>query len=437
MLVPFRTILSSCTFVILAIASSPAAAETIKDYEIAVAKGQYAFEQRDYREAAASFEKALMARPGDRTATLSLGMSLSRGGELARARDVLLRALAADPNDARTRYEVGIVMYGLGEREEAKDFFEAVLAGAAPEQLRSGARKYLGLIGGAAGAGKRLSLDIAAAVQYDSNVVLEPDNAPAGAKDKKDDWRAVAMFDAGYRFLRTGATTADAGYLLYQNVHKELEDFNVQQHNGKLAANHAFSGTLSLGMEYRFSYSTVSADHYSTVHRVAPVLTAAFTPSSRTELHYAYESRRYINSPVFPANAERNGSNNTAGVTHIVRLPQDREFAVGYEYDKDSAEVKYWSATGHRGILKYRTMAFGAYRVSADASYCGRKYDAVQPGYAAIRKDGVQEYSLSVSRNVSDSMSVVLSDTHTIHDSNLPAYEYSRNIAGLFLVVRL
>lgn len=408
-----------------------------RDYETAVTKGAYSLETGDPASAVEQFKEALAVKPGEKEAILGLGIAYSHAGNFAGAKENLLKALAADPRDARVRYELGIVMYRLGEREEAKDFFSAAIEGSSDAALRSAAQKYLDLVEKTGpGDKKNLSLGLLGGLQYDSNVLLEPNNPIAAQGRRKSDWRAVLTLDGAYRFLKSETTAADAGYQFYQSVHRDLHDFNIQQHNLKLAVTHDLSKTAKAGIKYTFGYTLAGGSRFSTSNETIPFVTMGFTPASLTEFHYICEKGRFHNSASFPLNAQQSGTDRTGGLLHTVRLGAAANLSIGYDYDANEANERFWSYRGHKGSLSVQGTR-GDYTASLSASYYDRRYREVIAGYTEKRHDGVQEYSAGLSRNMGKDLSLTVSELYTVNDSNLSPYEYTRNILGLFVVTRI
>jgi tetratricopeptide (TPR) repeat protein len=440
-MIVFRYLIAAGSCAALLICSTPAFSapeeHRNRDYEVAVAKGMFSLETNDLSSAAAFFNKALAAKPGDKAASIGLSAAYSREGNYQNAKNILLKALANDPSDARIRYELGIVMYKLGEPEEAKDFFAAVIEGRAEESLKSAARRYLEIIAGkGAGEKKGLSIGLLGGLQYDSNVILEQDNPAAAQQQRKTDSRAVLSLDGKYRFLQSETTTGDAGYQFYQSLHRNLHDFNIQQHSLTLAATHDLSSSTKAGVKYTFSYTLAGGAHFSTLNETIPFVTVAFTPASLTEFHFICDKGRFMNSTLFPLNAQQSGTDRTVGFLHTIRMGATSSVSLGYDYDAEEANERFWSYQGNKGQLGYQHV-MGAYTAMVSASYYDRKYrEDIAAGHPQ-RHDGVQEYSLDVSRSIAKDLSLSLSDLYTVNDSNLPAYTYTRNILGIFVVTRL
>ena len=77
----------------------------------------------------AELEARRAAHPGDPRVLTDVGVELYRAGAFARARDVLLAALALDPDDSRALIHLGLAHESLTEPELALAAYRRVLAG--------------------------------------------------------------------------------------------------------------------------------------------------------------------------------------------------------------------------------------------------------------------------------------------------------------------
>jgi hypothetical protein len=236
--------------------------------------------------------------------------------------------------------------------------------------------------------------------------------------------------------MDTGKESAMVEYLFYQTAHQDLKDYNVQQHTGRLGGKYAFSKTVSAALEYDFIYAFVGGDHYSTSHLFVFRLPANLTAESVTELHASYEDKRFFDTPVFTGQPDRNGSNTAGGVGHTIMLDKRSGIVFDYTYDRNSAVVDSWSYSGNKVSANALT-EWGDFKLFGTLSYYDRKYDAIAPGAPEKRHDGVQEYAAGVAWKAGKNWSVTLSDYYTINDSNLPVYQYTRNILSLIAEIRL
>jgi len=406
-----------------------------RDYEIALTKGQYDIELGDFTSAITHLKKALTIKPGDQAALVSLGIAYARSGDPGRAKEVLEQAVGADPTDARARYELAGVLSQLGQQEQANSQMAAAAEMAREPALRTAAQGYL--VVPAEGEGRdRPSLRISGGLQYDSNVILSPDNPVTPPQGKQSDWRGVLVLEGVYPFLTTASRGMEAGYQFYQSLQSDLSDFNVQQHDLSMDGHASLAENVLFDLRYDFRYSNVGGDHYSTSHVFTPVLTMILSPASRTDLHGAYESKRFFVTPLYPTLPEKNGSNISAGLSHAIMAGSRTGISFDYTFDQDRTTVSYWDYTGQNVLVNALT-DWEDYRFFLSAAYRDRPYDGIPPGATTDRHDRIQEYSAGVSRKVGHDVTLSLSDFYTINGSNIPFYEYTRNIIGIFAEIRL
>lgn len=403
-------------------------------YETAMTMGSFQLETGEYRSAVENFKKALALKAGEKAAMISLGIAYSRARDYANARSVFFEALAADRSNPRIRYELGAVLYKLGDTEGARGQFTSVYEGPADETLKAAAREYLDII--AAEREKKIfSLDVLTGFQYDSNVILDPAN-PVIPGRKQADGRFLAVVNGKYKFLDSQKTAADADYSLYQSLHNTLSDFNVRQHNIRLSGRYDATEKTRFDLRYGFSYALVGGDKYSAVHQIRPAASFGFSLESATEFFYAYETKKFYDSGLFPANSGRNGNSNAAGVSHTIVLGGQSAVTAGYAYDRDSTDRDFWDYRGNKGFVSFQA-GLSAVKVSLAASYYDKKYEGIITGFTEKRHDGTQEYSLTLERKITKNVSLDLSDLYISNDSNLAPYEYTRNIVSLVAVMRL
>jgi hypothetical protein len=407
-----------------------------KDYETAMTLGNFQIDTGEYANAVASFKQALAIKPDDKAALVSLGITYSRSGDLPNARETLQKAIAIDPADARARYELGVVLFRLDDRQGAKQQFTAASSGpAADEALKTAAGEYLDIISGGGAEKKRYSLNVLAGEQHDSNVILDPDN-PVVPGLRKADWRFITMLGGSYKFVDQDKGFVDAGYSFYDGHNHTLTHFDVRQHTLTLGGRYIASEKTRYDLHYQYEYSLVDGDKYSAIHQVRPSAAFSFTKASVTEFFYTYENKTFYDALLFPTNTDRTGNNNGGGLTHTIIFAGDSAVTAGYAYDRDATKTDFWDYSGNKGFLGLQSKVFGI-GASLAASYYGKKYGGVQPGFSEKRQDGTQEYSVALDRNLAKSLSINLSNLYVKNRSNLPIYEYRRNLVSLVAVIRL
>lgn len=408
--------------------------DPLKDFEISLAKGQYEIEMKNYPQAITHLKKALGLKPGDHGAMTALGIAYSRNEEYGPAREQLEKVVAADLQNTRAQYELGVVLAHLKQYGEANKLLATVSAAAGSEELADNAKELMEGMRPPKEPGKA-GLKIVGGIQYDSNVVLDPDH-PYISGVQKSDWRSILSLYGYYPFIARERGGADLNYQFYQNVHAELEDYNVQQHDLNVAGRYTFSPTLQATLQAGGVVSYVGGDAYGTVLAIRPAINAALMENSRTQFSLGWEDRQYRNSDAFPANSDRSGYAVLAGIAHTQLFTKETSVVFEYGYEQSSATKDYWDATAHKLAAVARSR-FGQYSVFANVSIADWKYGTSPLPFYPDRHDRRWDGTIGVFHDLNRTVRLSLADQYVVNDSNLDAYKYRRDIIGFFVEIRI
>jgi tetratricopeptide (TPR) repeat protein len=423
----------SLSFVLLFLSSLSFATEAL--YEQHIAKGLSALDTKNYREATAEFQAALREKPDDAAAALYLGISLNNAGE-ADAEAALKKALALNPADPRTNLELGILYFKKSNLEEAGDYFENTIKLAPETQLSSSASEYISAIK-KKGIVKRWLLNVSAGGQYDSNVILTPDNGPLPQGiSRKSDWRAIIYLKGKYNFITGQRVEASAAYSLYQSLHMKLSDFNVTQNLLEVSGAYAFSPVLTMRGRYSFEYVHVGWDKYNYAHLVSPELVVSEGGGYSTIIEYRYRNNHFIDSDLFSGNSERTGSGNIFGIAQNIPLGSFVLLRAGYAYDMDSTKKDYWDYDGNKGTAEIRWNISKDMLLNLAGEYYKKDYKGASSISSEKRKDSASTINVSATKALSDRFSITAGQLYTKNKSNIGAYDYKRMITSLFVSAR-
>ena len=417
-------------------------------FDLAFSKGVNALNQGRYEEALKSLLEAdALAPPSDpRQAELQydLGLALFRLDRFREAAPRFLRAAARSPErEANARYFAGVAFYRQGLLEEARDELEKVGTAANASSVAAPARDLIGQIDAARPEGKRLTLKAGLGWQYDSNVVLLPDDAPipSGISDKKD-VRTVGTFQAGLQLIRSTRWDGSLDYRFYQSRYQDLDPFNVQSHDlGVIMSHRPSLRPYRFEFLYGFSDARVDQRDYLRTHTLGWKMDAAADPARRTRLEYRYQNKDFLKSDLFPGQGERTGINHAVGLSHDHFFAgQQGDLAIGYTYDRDITRGNDWDYRGHRfrlGLIAPPDWIGGWAQAALEAEAVFRPYgnpnslSNARP--AEKRNDRIQTYTLTLSRPFTPWLSGTAQVLYNINASNLDAFDYRRRVASVFV----
>ncbi len=405
-------------------------------YEIAVTKAVNKIENADYEQAAKELREILKSRPDDETATLYLGIALSRPGD-RNAEGYLKKALKMNPQNPRTNLELGIFYYNKSLQEESKDYFKNTISLAPNTAYAKKSKEYLNRIQ-KKGTIKPWALNISIGGQYDNNVVLDSGDTPLPEGiSRKSDWSAVLFLKGKYSFISSETVDVSAGYSFYQNLHIHLSDFNVMDNLFDLGARVRLSSLLSLKAAYSFDYVLVGGDPYDYAHSLSPSIIISEGKGFSTVLEYRYRNIHFMNTSLFETNSDRTGSNHLVGITQNIPLGSFINFRLSYAYDKDSTKKDFWDYEGNKGTAGLMFSLPAGFYIDLYGEYYKKDYEDNNPAVShREREDDISTAAISATKTLSRIFSVTIGQLYTRNKSNIDIYDYERAITSLFINAR-
>jgi tetratricopeptide (TPR) repeat protein len=404
-------------------------------YERHLARGIVAVEEGNHLAAEEAFRAALEEKPGDATATLYLGIALSRGKK-HEAESVLKSAVVAAPNDPRAHYELGVHRFRAGQFDAAGPPLEKAVSLSPGSEVSRSARNYLDAIRTRASA-KRWSANASVGWQYDTNVVLGPEDRPLpSGVSRKSDWRSVIELKGRYAFLSGDQRNASVGYRFHQDFHRDLSDFNVTHHTADLAGGARLTPSVRANGTYALSLYNLGGDRYEHEQVVTPSVVVTEGPELFTTVEYRWRKGYFKDAALFPNNSDRTGDLHAFGISQNVPLGATIAARVGYAHDLDRTRAAFWDYDGDKGSagvtarLPYRTF------VDLSGSYHRKRYDGVHPSYGVARRDTDRAFSAAAGISLADAYTLFASHSFTDSVSNIADLSYRRNVTGIFLNAR-
>lgn len=307
--------------------------------------GTIYFDMQRYPEAE-QWLKMAYQNPADRTeAALFLGLVRYRSGDY----ETTLRMLAEAEQDDRfalpARYYQALALLRLGQEERARSLLARVRAESPHSEAGRQATAYLdedrgprvkadGMRGEAAHG--RWSLRIDSGLEYDSNVVLAPNDSDVRDSrpgyDTRDDGRFRIGAGGSYRFLENDSLTIRGAYDVYQSVHFDLTEYDLQVHRvgGTIASR---PGQYQFGLSGHYEFDAMDFSSYYQEGQGMPWVSFSEGENAAAQLYYRIRGRDFFRQPFEPY---RDSFNNAVGLRQVFLLGgADRLLSFGYQWDYD------------------------------------------------------------------------------------------------------
>jgi hypothetical protein len=406
----------------------------VTDVERLVAQGIQALNAGDPRTALPRLLRAMELSPDNSEATYWAGVAAAQMDQAGQAEELFERTLALDPDAVDAGLALIRFYVATGRCDRAQAVYRDSIEPTQDSTVCSHAATLMQRCRAPAAEGP-LHLSVTLGVQHDSNVLLEPSNPPQPADHKSDD-RAVINVAADARLWRTQHMVLKGKYGIYQSLHDDISDFNVHQQKAGLDLDVLRSKSWRPGVGYLFKYAFFGGDKYSRLHVLYGKLRLIETDHLSTELRYEYTYHNYFDTDQFLTNGLRTGSMHAAGVTQ--RFSSRRGSANVYYFNEwNQTEVDYWDYHGYRVGAKGVFGISPAIYLSANGEFRKNEYQGVFPDSTKRRVDENQAYSIGAHYRFSKKLKISFTETYVENQSNLPLFDYHRNIVGLYLTAGL
>ncbi len=393
-----------------------------------------------------SFETLEQVDPGRAKVHYYRGRILQRQGKRSEAAAELEKAVALDPHLAlEVHYETGVVSYQGGDLETARKAFQNVMTISPESEAARSAVDFLEKIEAEEIKRKRWDLRLSLGVQYDDNVILEPNQGPAAGRTITDeeDLSGLVYLRGRYEWLNTPLWSGRMEYGLYQNFHRDdiLEDFNIQNHQ------FIFNGGRRIGrseliLQYELQYALLGGDTFLFKQAIGPRLIFPESKRHLTEFSYQFGAKRFNDiEGLFPNNSERDVRTHKGGFTHYYIFESKGNLHGGYSFQREIAGGRPneddWTFSGHRWAAGFVLPPWRRLTLAVDAEYVVRLFDHENQQPPNEKRDDREFLTiLTLSRSFGERFDLSVQYLHQQNRSNIPLFEYDRNIYGMIATIK-
>ncbi len=401
-----------------------------ENYELYIAYGIQRINEGEINSALEFLEKAMRMVPKNNEASYYAGIAHAMAGDYKQAEDLFLMAIVIDESSENVYLELGRLYYVTSRCSKAEEFLLKFTGISENEALKEYATRLIDACREKAEK-KPYKLILSAGGQYDSNVIIEP-QSPNVSADRKADTRTTISLLSGVNLLTKGPLKLNADYNFYQNIHMQLNDFNVQYHKITPSLEIAVSSAFKFFLRYSLEYTLMGGEPYSRFHTSYGKVILKEGEKFSTEAIYEYRDSKYWNGSTYQANSIRSGYKNTMGIKQKFYF-EGLSGSTYYFGDFETAEEGYRDYNGFRSGIELTFKITSPLYLSVTGEYSEKQYCDDYPVFKLRRLDRMQQYSLSLTYFFSDRLSASITESYTMNNSNLSIYDYNRDIAGIFL----
>ncbi len=430
-----------CLIVVVLVLPNPAAAT-----ESAAQRGKIYFFSKDYDKAYDAFNQAFLADPTDLAVSFYLGRTAFLKGDYEMAVMAFDRVLIMKPDSIRVKLELARCHMKLGSYETAKQYFYDVLATKPPKQVRDNIDLLLASIA-AAEQQNFFSGMFAAGLSYDDNIRSAPGSflltfsgsagdvtfeidAPA---EKDHFFTTTLLLNHIHKFAdtpwawKTTFTNFNNSYLGRPNRDLDINFYGLStgplyQTEKMLVEAHAYLNNLEL-------------DYSDYVQPTGLGASATFLLEPKFMLTVAggVEVKDYAKD----SDSVKDATNWNASVSPIFTEGNNR-YTLTLAKERENADEDYWSYDRFSCLLRYDHNFPKDLSFFTNANFKHTYYDQAKSGESTIRSDYSREVGAGLNKvlwktNTGTSLSVQISYTNTVVESNITLYSYRKNVSAVLM----
>jgi tetratricopeptide (TPR) repeat protein len=360
------------------------------------------------------------------------GLALKKEGKNMEAIASFEQAMAMDESLAQAA-EVQIAMCYLEERklQTAKDTFRTAVLLDPTSDLAAYARQYQDLVEERMVMERPLRVTLGAYGQYDTNVVLLP-NERAFAPGITDEESAVLTTTARVDYVPVfeGPWLFNAQYAFLGSFYENYSTSHNYLSNGIYVTPGYNFGRYALNLAVNYNHYLVrdpSYKQYLDYLYAGPLLRMLLNRDHVLELFSGYVHQEYDEPPLIPQE-DRDSDGFYGYLGWIWLYARGAFFSLRYEFSHDNTDGIHWENDGHRVLANITVPVVETLKLQVTGQAFFQRFQNTNSLFGVKREDDVYRGSLGLSWEFHKNTTLVLQVNVTQANSNIPIYDYDREV---------
>lgn len=268
------------------------------------------------------------------------------------------------------------------------------------------------------------SFDLGYRFEYDDNITFPDDEFASG----EEDFRHVLMADILYQRPFADNWSFYAQGHAMQSLYNDFDQFNQTRLTGSVAI-----GQQAQKWGWRFPLEVIhdrlDGDSFRTSVAVVPGIYLQFGSAYFSHFYARLQSDDYEDFG-FP-NEDRSGDVTGAGVLLSGQLTNQWRLRSYLEFNRYDTDGLYWERDEIVAFLSVDFEFTPDWTAGLALRYQDRDFDNVRPVFAQHQQDEVKEIYLNLSYKFAGKWRGRLQLSHSDHQSNIPIFDYTRNVYSI------
>jgi len=312
---------------------------------------------------------------------------------------------------------------------EAKDVFQELIRRQPTSDLAYFANEYVEAISKKEEAEKPFRASVGYAWQYDTNVILAPDDAALTAGiSNKGDWRQATTFDSEYRFKYEDKLSVTPGYSFYWAKQSDLGFYDMISHDISLQSACNFKDA-SVAFPVHFNHVTVNDKAYLGLVGIGNVNNVAIGRNQMIQSTFQYNRKTYM-WPVGVPDDNRDSNEALLSLAWFYFFGKNQEaFAnMRYAFNNDYTKGSNWIYSGNRLSLTSSVPLTKMVRLTTAMDYFIQDYWKTNSVYNKDRFDNILTLSSLLAIKVVKDVELQLQYVFVDNASSIGIFKYKRQV---------
>jgi tetratricopeptide (TPR) repeat protein len=365
------------------------------------------------------------------------GLILREEGKNKEAEEAFKKAKSIDPSIAQAS-DIQIALGNVMERDlgKAKESFESAITRDPQSDLAGFARQYLATVEQRLVLERPFRYTLSLFTQYDDNMILKPtDESLSPGPTNESSGVLNSSFRVNYVPVMKGKWLFNAQYALFSSVHQK----NVHTHDSfvnSISINPGYNfGTYAINLATNYSYALVRSPgykKYSGSLSIGPVFRYSIKGDQLLEIFAGYTNNEYF-KPALSPEEDRNSNGFNTYLSWIWLFKKDSFLNLKYQFRDQNADGSNWDRSTHDFSANLITPLAEKVKFQLAGSITDQDYKNIHSTTIVrdlpprSRKDTSYIFSGGVTWDFYKDMTLVGQYSHDRTNSNIGAFDYSRN----------
>lgn len=368
------------------------------------------------------------------------GLFLTEKGRSAEAAESFERAKAIDPKISQAA-DIQIALTYMRERslKNARERFESAIVSDPQSDLAGFARQYLAAVEQRIASEKPFRYTFSLLGQYDDNMILKPDEQSLATGITNEGSRLLnSSFRVNYNPVFQSPWLFSAQYAFSSSLH----DKNVHTHDSmsnSISVTPGYNfGDFALNMSVSYNHSLVrrpSYKKYSGSLRAGPLVRVALKGNQLLEVFAGYTNNELFQGALTPEE-DRDSHGLTTYMSWVWLFRESSFLNLRYQSGYQDTKGRNWDNRSNSFSANFAIPVYDRVTLQLNGQITKQDFDHRHSTFNVVRKDKVYSVSGGVSWEWLKNATLIAQYSRVMADSNIGAYDYSRNLYTLGIEYR-